>query len=162
MRGLRILDVDNVLSDDEWRIPLIKWERSCPTERYHDYHLASAFDHAKNHRLLSEHSDRNILFTAMPERYRALRVLWFNVSRIGYGQLFMRADDDHRPSDLVKRDMLFSLFKQGVTHADIELACDDRTDVLDMYMLHGISNVQVVRIHDSCAYTKPGGTKDGK
>lgn len=157
MRPIRILDIDNVLSDDEWRIPLINWDKTCPNERYHDYHLASAFDRAVNQRLLSEYSDRNILFTAMPERYRTLRTMWLNHHRLGYGQLLMRANDDHRPSDLVKRDMLFVLFSQGLSHTDVELACDDREDVLAIYTLHGVSNVRVVRVHDSCAYTKPGG-----
>ena len=160
MRPIRILDIDNVLSDDEWRITLIHWDKSCPTERYHDYHLASAFDRAVNQRLLSEYSDRNILFTAMPERYRTLRAMWLNTNRLGYGQTLMRANDDHRPSDLIKRDMLFSLFSQGYTHADVELACDDREDVLSMYMLHGISTTRVIRVHDSCAYTNPRGTKN--
>ena len=33
-----ILDLDNCIADDQWRISRINWQHKDPMRRYHDYH----------------------------------------------------------------------------------------------------------------------------
>lgn len=136
-----ILDVDNCIAHDEWRRHLIDERAQHPDARYHDYHLASAFDEcALEWRRFSSPSTV-LIFTAMPELYRKLRELWLNKNGIGYAALMMRRHSDHRSSVAVKRDMLqeaMALYR-AVPH-EIR-AYDDRDDVIAMYQEQGVDAV---------------------
>lgn len=148
-----IFDCDNVIADDGWRIPMIKRTDNV-WNRYHNYHLASAYDNVGNRHLLHGAAHRSIyIFTAMPEHYRHLRELWFNHRRIPYTKLVMRPDNDHRPSVELKRSMLLDLFDRGFSPAHIAAAYDDRPDVVAMYRKYDV-NASVVRIH-SLSYAQP-------
>lgn len=155
MRKIQIFDCDNVLSNDAWRIPLIDWKQESPDARYHNYHLASAFDVPGNLPLIHNAFAEDVLiFTAMPERYRKLRELWFNHNRIPYRRILMRGHDDHRTSVELKRSMLYDLFDSGIRSSDISFAWDDRPDVVEMYCKEGVAGC-LVSLHNVCAYTKP-------
>jgi len=151
-----IVDLDNCIADDAWRIPKINWAKSNPMERYHDYHLLSGFDRPGNLEIFNAHPDASvIIFTARPVHYHAVTREWLKRHAIDYEFLVMRNNDDHRPSLELKRMMLHWL-----PHAyDVQLdwivgAYDDRADVVAMYKQHGI-NAHCRGIHNVCAYTKP-------
>lgn len=155
MRQILIFDADNCLSDDGWRIPLIDFKQQSMDARYHNYHLASAFDTPGNLQLLKNKQAEDVfIFTAMPERYRVLRELWFNSKRIGINHIFMRANGDHRKSVEVKRDMLRELLEGGISRSSILAAYDDRKDVVDMYVEEHV-NGKLLSIHNLCAETPP-------
>ena len=67
-----ILDLDNCIADDSWRIPKINWAAEDPLNRYHDYHSLSGFDTAHNHDLYINTRCDIVIFTARPIMYRAL------------------------------------------------------------------------------------------
>lgn len=151
-----ILDLDNCIADDAWRIPKIDWTKFNSTERYHDYHLLSGFDDAGNLDILEQHLDAAaIIFTARPAAYRALTQEWLKRQNIPYELLFMRHNDDHRHSLELKRAMLLGLPEfYGVDLASIVVAYDDRADVVEMYRKCGLT-AHRREIHNVCAYTPP-------
>lgn len=151
-----ILDLDNCIADDAWRIPKINWQKSNPMERYHDYHSLSGFDRVGNVDLFEKHSaEKIIIFTARPVLYSAVTQEWLRRSKIDYEYLVMRNNGDHRHSLELKRTMLGWLpHVYGVDLKEIAAAYDDRPDVVAMYKEEGIPAFQR-EIHNVCAYTKP-------
>lgn len=150
-----ILDLDNCIADDSWRIPKINWAAEDPLNRYHDYHSLSGFDTAHNHDLYINTRCDIVIFTARPIMYRALTEEWLRRHGVGYQLLMMRDMDDHTPSLDLKRKQLMALFNNtDIRSGDIVGAFDDRPDVVAMYATFGIPS-QVKFVHDVCAYTKP-------
>lgn len=149
-----ILDLDNCIADDEWRISRINWQHENPFRRYHDYHMLSAFDEVGNTDLLDTEHDI-IIFTARPVHYRSLTEEWLRRNGINVKYLLMRNDDDHCHSKDLKLSQLRWLCSEyDVSPSDIVYACDDRHDVVKMYNEFGITAI-VRAIHNVCAYTKP-------
>lgn len=147
-----ILDLDNCISDDEWRIPSINWQKKDPTARYHDYHALAPFDTIHNYHLWV--GQRCIIFTARPVAFRAPTVEWLRRCGVQFEFLLMRNDNDHRPSCDLKATQLKWLEElYGVAKHEIEMAHDDRQDVVEMYLAAGVSATRTF-IHSTCAYTK--------
>jgi hypothetical protein len=142
-----ILDLDNCISDDGWRIQYIDWSTDDPDERYRKYHDGMKCDKFANAHLLDT-SQSIIIFTSRPERYRSNTENWLAAHNIKFVELCMRPHDDHRPSLQLKASFL------AVNTRHITCAYDDRPDIVEMYRLNGIQ-AEVVKIHDICAYTPP-------
>lgn len=153
-----ILDLDNCIADDAWRIPRINWQKSNPLDRYHDYHSLSGFDLAGNYDLVlgAYEAQRDIIiFTARPVQYHALTVEWLRRNNVEFKHLIMRNNNDHRSSLHLKRTMLQWLPDlYGVPWNEVGAAYDDRPDVVEMFRKHGIP-AEVRAIHNVCAYTPP-------
>jgi hypothetical protein len=149
-----IVDLDNCIADDGWRIPRIDWSKTSPLERYHDYHSLSAFDLLVNEDIMMA-GQEVIVFTARPVLYRAITEEWLSRKCISHKHLIMRNNGDHRSSVELKREMLHWLPENyGVMWKDIVGAFDDRQDVVDMYRRYGI-DAHVRAAHGECAYTAP-------
>lgn len=150
-----ILDLDNCIADDSWRIPRINWSAEDPIERYHEYHSVSGFDQTGNRDLYLGTKHDIIIFTARPIIYLPQTQEWLLRNGIATALLLMRSNDDHSPSVQLKRNMLESLFKNtDIAAEDIVCAYDDRPDVISMFKGMGV-NAELRSIHDVCAYTKP-------
>ena len=150
-----ILDLDNCIADDAWRIPRINWQKSNPIERYHEYHSLSAFDGVGNTDLFSGNHHKVIVFTARPVLYSFITFEWLKRNGIRAEHVVMRNNDDRRNSVDLKRHMLHWLPEHyGVAWQDVVAAYDDRPDVVEMYRKHHIPAF-VRCIHDACAYTQP-------
>lgn len=153
-----ILDLDNCIADDAWRIPRIRWDLRDPMRRYHDYHSVAAWDRVGNEDLLTwvrAGDVRAIILTARPVLYRPGTEEWLLRNSIPHAHLIMRPDDDHRPSLELKRMQLAWVTElYGVPRAAILGAYDDRADVVAMYAAAGIP-ATVRAIHGVCAYTPP-------
>lgn len=151
-----ILDIDNCIADDSWRIPRINWEIEDPFVRYHDYHSLSAFDVAHNHDLFLGFKGDIVIFTARPIIYRPATQEWLKRNGVAHSVLMMRDMDDHRHSvELKKAQLEAMLGNSNLTIDKIKGAFDDRPDVIEMYKSMGIEGAQLRCIHDVCAYTKP-------
>ncbi len=150
-----IFDCDNCISDDEWRIRTIDWDKADPTERYDTYHKLAKYDDARNLHLFPE-QEQIAVFTAMPEKFKEERLFWFQKNNLKVDWLLMRRNDDFRPSTEIKRDMLFDLAKKMKTSSFsfVSAAYDDRPDVIQMYKRNGVNGINLA-IHDKCAWTKP-------
>lgn len=151
-----IVDLDNCIANDAWRIPRINWQKSNPMDRYHDYHSLSAWDELGNTDIFAEHPGaRVIVFTARPVLYAAITQEWLKRKNIQYDYLVMRNNNDHRPSLELKRTMLGWLPEiYKVPLSDVVAAYDDRQDVVDMFSAKGIA-ARRRKLHDVCAYTNP-------
>lgn len=150
-----VLDLDNCIADDQWRIPKINWQKKDPMDRYHEYHSLSGFDRAGNKDLFQKTKHDIIILTARPVHYAPITMEWLNRQHIKPFALVMRNNDDHCPSvELKRKQMGWLMHLYGVNHKDIECAYDDRMDVVEMYLQHGIV-AEVRAIHDTCAYTNP-------
>lgn len=152
-----IFDLDNTIADDAWRIKNIDWSKAHPFERYHPYHMLSAFDRLGNEELLSGlPSDTQIVvFTARPEFYSSITQEWLERNNVAYELLLMRPNDDHAHSlELKKRQLYKFLENWAVDPSEVHVAYDDREDVVQMYRQHDIHAIRAP-IHNVCAYTNP-------
>jgi hypothetical protein len=153
-----IVDLDNCISDDSWRIPHINWQKSNPLDRYHDYHSLAAFDRIGNEDIIFSARagvDQVVIFTARPVMYRAATEEWLRRNNVPFKYLIMRNNNDHRPSLELKRSMLHWLPElYDVPWHSIVGAYDDRPDVVEMYRKHHMPGY-LRSIHDVCAYTPP-------
>lgn len=154
--SLIILDLDNCIANDEWRIKEIDWEQDNPTARYHNYHALAAFDEPGNTDLFNCLVPHDIvIFTARPKFYGAATAEWLKRNGVNFSLLFMRDNNDHTHSKELKRRFLVELIQgMGVDPGKIVCAYDDREDVVEMYKKLGIP-AEVRKIHDTCAYTAP-------
>lgn len=174
-----VFDLDNCLSDDEWRHNLIDFGAADMTERYRKYHAACGRDIAvaRTVKVLVRHlrEGHAIAFvTARPVSVRAQTVDWilgrlsvcirhewtdvvewegWQNARNAYA-LIMRNDGDNRSSVDVKRDAVNSLPDYFPSYAFVAKAYDDRQDIVDMYRSMGIP-AEVLKIHDTCMVAVP-------
>ncbi len=153
-----ILDLDNCIADDGWRISKIDWNFDDPNMRYHRYHSLAPFDTAANHDLIERaRQEGYVISTARPIFYRHSTEEWLKrlicVKPMG---VFMRGIGDHRKSVELKKDHL--VIAREIQHLapskGVGAAFDDRPDVVSMYIEQGIPAF-VRKIHDLCAYTRP-------
>lgn len=151
-----IIDLDNCIANDAWRIPKINWQKSNPMDRYHDYHSLSGFDRTGNLDIFNTHPDAvGIVFTARPVHYHAITEEWLKRNCIPFEYIVMRNNQDHRPSLELKRTML--RWMPEVYKIPLECvvaAYDDRPDVVAMYNEQGLDGRRR-EIHNVCAYTAP-------
>lgn len=155
-----IFDLDNCLSDDRKRVHLIDWGAKTADERYARYHEACNEDPAHNFVVLDGHVRAGrwpVFMTARPVAVREKTRAWI-FHRLGLASeeytLLMRNKDDNRKSAEVKRSQLKDLYLYDIWKDDIDIAYDDRIDILDMYIAEGISATQL-KIHDVDMYNPP-------
>lgn len=150
-----IIDLDNCIADDGWRIRHIDWSEGIkPFVRYHRYHSLSGFDAPGNRHLYDDALVRGevIVFTARPVLYRELTLEWLRRNFEREPEiLIMRNNDDHRKSVELKASMLRCLWHYDVAHESIYAAYDDHAEVVAMYAAAGL-HAYVKSIHDISAY----------
>lgn len=148
---IHIIDLDNCLCDDEWRIPFILEQKTNHMERFHNYHLLSAFDKAHNKDVLLPRDVEVVIMTARPVFYAALATEWLKRNHVTYKHLMMRNNNDSRASVMVKETMLQSLLQHSeyeVSKDRIKMAYDDQQEIIDMYKANGIPATRL-SIHEA-------------
>ena len=159
-----LLDIDNCISDDAWRIRFIKQDETDPDKKYDNYHLLAPFDRADNLeelvRSFHDHQYRYFVLTARPEKFRVPTEIWLKRKGLFNFNLIMRKDDDHSSSVDLKRKMVdevmgFFQMEESLQPLEMEffaqtvtLALDDRQEVVDMYKSLGF-NAHQLKIHDA-------------
>lgn len=141
-----IVDMDNCLVNDDWRLPLIAPQLSGHA-RYHQYHMNSALDQEWDLDLWDLFATNHVcILTARPEEYRTItqNFLWRTMKIRHPYILLMRAADDFDSSPAFKRRQVAKLKDlYGIDTASISIAVDDREDVVAMYRELGIT----ARVH---------------
>lgn len=139
-----ILDLDNCISDDEWRVPMINWEHQDLFQRFHTYHIHAFGDRAENTHLFSAEPPV-VIMTGRPFAYWRITTRWLQHNHIPYVALFMRPDGDcHVPAPEVKRQQLYRMYgSMWAGPADIVCAYDDRQDIVAMYRAEGLNAERV-------------------
>jgi len=150
-QSIIILDLDNCIANDEWRLPLIAWHATDLIERYHDYHMASIRDALGNHDLL-DHEHAIVVMTSRPARYRQLTRQWLRDHQIAPLLLFMKEERHGERSVEVKRNYVKEMFDLlSIGQSSVIMAYDDRPDVVEMYRALGLP-ATVRAIHDKEAW----------
>ncbi len=157
---LVLLDMDNCISDDGWRIGRIRNGHRDPMVKYHDYHMLAPFDAVGNQHLfdMSRYPSGSalVIITARPNHYRAFTEHWLVRHGVAARRVLMRADTDFRPSPEVKRAALRSLLHEEERSVDSVMAAyDDHIENLLMYRREGVRHATLYKLHDICAYTTP-------
>lgn len=138
-----LVDIDRTLSDAAWREPLID------SDGWEFYHKQSVKDSpiietVRLLRALYVAKWRIIGLTARPEWMRPLTVTWLMKFEIPIHDLFMRGNEDFRPSPHVK----ISLSEEIVGNADKSryIVIDDREDICLAFRDAGYVAMQVHRL----------------
>ena len=138
---LRIFDLDNTISDDQWRMANIKHKEKNLFEKYDLYHKSSAWDRIENVSLLHQGGEV-IIFTSRPETYRDITDAWLKKNGVVYDYMFMRPEGNIQGSRVLKASLLSRLLAlELVDNIEDITAYDDRKDVIDMYKSKGIKAV---------------------
>lgn len=132
-----LLDLDNCISNDLWRVPMIKHDAKDP---YHLYHMRAIYDEMGNAFLLRT-SHKIVIVTGRPNRYRDLTMKWLTKQGIGPQAVLMREDGDHRPAAQSKTDLVMNYILQ--TNHAIMHAFDDRQDVIQAYWNMGLKATRI-------------------
>ena len=158
MSKIVILDLDNTISDDSHRIPLIDWSRE-GRERYDAYHRACLMDKCDNRHLFTNQPHTIVIFTGRPEYLRNETKLWLARNQVPFTALFMRKDDEHGISaPVLKLQMLDQLLTWCGGTDSIAAAYDDHEGVIRAYQLAGL-HAERWFIHDDATPYKMEGRK---
>lgn len=145
-----ILDIDNCIADDGWRIPHIRWDKR-DIERYHEYHLLAPMDEKANAHIF--YNRPALVLTARPVAYRLPTEYWLKKAGVQIMHLLMRNNEDFRTSLEVKRTQVEWLLQHyDVKLKDIMVAYDDRPEICAMYRKDYGINAEQVFIHQLDAY----------
>jgi hypothetical protein len=155
-------DLDNCLTDEKWRTPLIDWHLD-GNERYNRYDEQMYKDAPANlgtWHLITQLS-HPIFVTGRRERWRELTVSWIKRNlRAGGTQylhkpaVFMRPNDNSmRPVEL-KRMILLEFILPSIPAGKIIAAFDDVPSIVQMYRDYDIP-AMVLRCHDPALSYKP-------
>lgn len=152
-----ILDLDNCIANDGWRIPHIHWDTQDPVKRYHDYHSLAPWDNVGNEDLWTDQPHAIIILTSRPETWRVQTEEWLRRNEIKHEVLLMRAENEYDPSWVVKQNQVLDLMMLGYKiPQDIIAAFDDRPEVVAMYKSIGIP-AEVRSLHNVSAYRNAKG-----
>lgn len=132
-----ILDLDNTICDDSWRVPYIDWDNENVFDRFHAYHSLHAFDQAANFDLFANRDEQYIVMTARPQLYEATTREWLQRNGILCELLLMRPIDSHAPSLQVKEQQL-KIVERTYGLESITAAFDDRVDICALFGKYGV------------------------
>jgi hypothetical protein len=136
---IRIVDLDNTISDDAWRHWLIDPEAPDGLHKYHEYHLHCGGDNVMNRHIVDEAPCKVFFMTARPEYMRLKTRRWLEDNNFSYDALIMRPNDNEEHSAEMKRKFTLDLLKLF----KIEKAYDDRQDIIKMYNSIGVKGILV-------------------
>lgn len=81
-----------------------------------------------------------ILVSGRKEECRGKTLTWLWEHKIPFQHLFMRADDDNRPDNVLKKEIFEKHIKD---HYEVFCVLDDRQKVVDMWRELGLTCLQV-------------------
>lgn len=139
-----VLDIDNCISDDSWRVRYILKNEHVPFKKFHKYHSLCAFDISYPFTEYCNHLENNesiAIITARPELYKHLTEHWLYINGWEYDYLIMRPDGNHFPSASFKMRAILNLM--ATEQEDITMCYDDREDVLDVYEKLGLATTRL-------------------
>lgn len=142
-----VIDLDNCISDDAWRMHLCELHHTAPNDRYHKYHAQCEGDLYRNSWIVRELARKYkalFVFTSRPEEVRFKTQRWLNRWRVPVNGIIMRPTDNHEPSTVLKERMLKEMLDEKYK---VRYAIDDREDILKMYADNGIQTQKVFINH---------------
>jgi phosphoglycolate phosphatase-like HAD superfamily hydrolase len=140
-----IFDIDGTLADISQRLHFIQQK---PADWYKFFSAAgddaSITEVIYIARALAYEGHRIVYSTGRPERTRELTKEWLYINDLPSGQIFMRADKDHREDFIVKSELLdYILHTIDPDLSHYGGVFEDRQQVVDMYRARGLRVFQV-------------------
>jgi hypothetical protein len=161
-----ICDIDNCISDDRSRIPLIDWHQTDLNKRYAAYHEAFErdFPHEPSCEIVRRRIQQGqtpLYITGRPEAFRKGTIEWLqrhNLLLIDPGApvcvMLMRPNGNTDGSVELKKHLLAGFRERRGKGVWIDHAYDDREDIVQMYRDSGLS-ASVLKCHSVDAYAPP-------
>lgn len=143
-RSIILMDIDHTIRSTFWRDPNIgDWDK------YHQASMKDApfKDIIEMNNLLYSGGFFVFGLTAIPEKYRSLTNQYLVHHRVFFDQLWMRPDEDKRPSPVVKVS-LAKLHLGGDLSSKVAFVFDDRADVCEAFKAEGVCALQVYQRRD--------------
>jgi hypothetical protein len=142
-----IIDLDNIISDDSWRIDTIDWTKEDELARYNHYNLLSGFDVAGNEWLFQNNDHEVVVLSSRPEFYAPITVQWLKSIDIDPIFLIMRENGDNSTPSQLKKKQLQSFYNVMRSKAeDVIGAYDSDPETVEMYASSGL-NAHLLYIH---------------
>ena len=140
-----IFDIDGTLADCTHRLHHVKYGERNWDAFFAEMHLDGAIEPVVmlNNAVESYNVDGSlgiVICTGRPDRYRQVTEEWLMDHGVAWHQLYMRAEGDHRPDHIVKRQILDGIREDGWNPV---LVIDDRQSVVDMWRDAGLICLQV-------------------
>ena len=141
MDSYLILDLDGTIADDRRRLPLIDHSSLDPWRAYHE---DCANDPVINRGLFQDFPGKLLIFTSRPRYVFDETVEWLEYNRIPAAGLWMRENDCRMSSPDLKAYMWYQCReKLGIDERHVEMAFDDRLDVIRMWRYMGIAATHI-------------------
>lgn len=140
MSQIVLCDLDGTLSDTEHRVQFVRGKR-----RDYEAFFAAAGDDLpiwpviKLVRALAGQGYAIHIVSGRRDDTREVTELWLEEHGVPYDRLLLRPHADRTPDHLLKR----SWFEADYKDADVLLALEDRTRVVEMYRALGVTCLQV-------------------
>jgi hypothetical protein len=137
MTAYAIFDIDGCVSDDRHRRHLLPVNGTCQDD-FEPYHEQCSEDPVMNAGYVQEHErlgHKIVFLTSRPVKYRAATKEWLAKHFGKEWLLGMRPIANQLASPQVKE---FLIESTEIEAGQVDMAYDDRQDVLDMYSDHGI------------------------
>jgi len=149
-----IIDLDNIISDDSWRLKNIDWTKSDNLARYNDYNLLSGFDMAGNEWLFQNNDYEIVVLSSRPEFYAPITVQWLKSIDIEPIFLIMRETGDNSPPAKLKQKQLQSFYNvMRATADDVVGVYESDQQTIDMYIENGLKAYSVsIHSHGNKAF----------
>ena len=139
-----IFDLDGTLADNSHRLHYVRSKQKDWVSFFkaipNDKPIVPIMDLAK---LLIKVDKVVLLTTGRPQRYKNETANWLIEHGVDLDfdkKLFMRKNDDKRPDEIIKQDIMKEIIKLGFIPT---LVFEDRQSVVDMWRSHGIRVAQV-------------------
>ena len=142
-----LLDLDNTISNDGWRLDRIEWGEPDMFKRYHNYHSLSSFDALANPHIVNVAGTTQFILTSRPKHYEAATREWLRRNGVEFSILMMRPEGNLQSSVELKSSFLTVALELFGVHGNDTIAYDDREDVIAMYRKNGL-RAELVRAHD--------------
>jgi hypothetical protein len=146
-----IIDMDNCISDDRWRMAGVDHGIEDLDERYSTYNAIGFRDKPclKNTAILAQLVEGGaipVIVTARPEGCRAMTLEWINAFLpFPVEEVIMRPEGDKRHSPVLKPSLLFGWCIANKLSAEHIWCCfDDRDDVLRSYFELGMPTCKMI------------------
>jgi|TARA_R100000781_G_scaffold77031_1_gene47748 phosphoglycolate phosphatase-like HAD superfamily hydrolase len=145
-----IFDVDGTLMNVDLRVRRAKNAKK-ETDKIMDWDIfldpdvMVECDHPNNDvcymaKTLYDTGNDVIITSARNERHRDATLLQLDNAGVKFTELYLRADDDFRPDDIVKEELLQKIHEDGFRPVT---AFDDRDQVVNMWRRLGLNCYQV-------------------
>lgn len=135
-----IFDIDGTLANLSHRLHHIREKQKDWASFFNEVDKDTLIEPIRSLLYTFEDDDYKILLVSgRPEKTRAATEKWMADNAIDFEELYMRPDNDCRPDDKVKSQILDGIIKDGY---DVKFVIDDRPRVIAMWRERGLTCLQ--------------------